>query len=139
MQPGAAIADLGARHHRRAVEEAGGQIHYGAAAREILVTDGAVAGVALADGRVLPGQTVQLGEMKLLVVGTYMTGKPIFDSAIIIPISRMRELRGGEDVTNLLAVRVEDGADRVRVAREVERHPNPDVRVIEDSTLTQAS
>ena len=40
------------------VEASGGQIRYGSRAVEILVTDGAVSGVRLADGSVLPATTV---------------------------------------------------------------------------------
>ena len=55
------------------------------------------------------------------ITGTFRTGKPFYDNAVVLPLARMQAvLRGGADIANFIAVRVEAGADRAAVAKRVE-------------------
>lgn len=68
------------------------------------------------------GDTLNLQGNELRVVGIFVTGKPLYDNAAVVPLKTVQEdFRGGSDTATLIAVRVVDGASPKEVADEVER------------------
>jgi putative ABC transport system permease protein len=81
------------------------------------------------NGKVREDQTIEVGATSLTVVGTFRTGTRLYDNAIIVRMEAMSAIRGGEDVANLIAVRVEEGASVDEVTRRVEADL-PDVTTV---------
>jgi len=83
------------------------------------------------------GDTLVLEGTEFRISGRFVTGMPLYDNAVILPIDVMREVfRKGEDNVNFLAVRVRDPARRAEVAAAVEEEM-PQVSTV--STLAELS
>jgi putative ABC transport system permease protein len=76
------------------------------------------------------GDTLELEGIAYEIAGLFVTGKPLYDNAAILPLATMQaKFRGGADVANFLAVRVEEDADPADVADRIEEQL-PDISVV---------
>ncbi len=68
------------------------------------------------------GGKITLEGVEFRVTGTFATGSPLFDNAVVLPLERMQAVfRGGGDIANYIAVKVARGRDAREVARSVEK------------------
>ena len=76
------------------------------------------------------GDSLEIEGFAYEIAGTFVTGKPLYDNAAVLPLVTMQErFRGEADVANFLAVKVADGADPAEVADAVEK-ANPGISVV---------
>ncbi len=76
------------------------------------------------------GDSLEIEGFSYELAGTFVTGKPLYDNAAVLPLPTMQErFRGGADVANFLAVKVAEGVDPAVVADAVEK-ANPGISVV---------
>ncbi|MHC4470995.1 MAG: ABC transporter permease [Planctomycetota bacterium] len=80
------------------------------------------------------GDELTMQGVTLRIVGSYVTGQPLYDSAVVVPITKMKLFRDGENLATFIAVRVEPGASPKEVADRIEeRYPElSTVRTLEE-------
>jgi len=80
------------------------------------------------------GDDLEMQKVTLRIVGSYVTGQPLYDSAVVIPLSKMKLFRDAEDLATFIAVRVDPGESPKDVADRIEeRHPElATVRTLEE-------
>ncbi len=67
------------------------------------------------------GGTIEVGEVTFRVAGSFRTGQPLFDNALVMDLQALRNrFLGGADIANFLAVQVDEDADPEEVAARVE-------------------
>jgi len=73
------------------------------------------------------GDTVDFEGTEFAITGRFMTGMPLYDNAVIVPLDVVQSVfRHGDDTVNFFAVRAEDAGSRVEVAARVETE-NPEL------------
>jgi putative ABC transport system permease protein len=87
--------------------------------------------------KVKAGGVIEVGDQKFRVAGAFRTGQPLFENALVMPLSRVQaRFLGGADIANFIAVKVSAGADRSEVSAGIEKR-FPGISVV--STLDELS